>query len=314
MKTFGAVEVIGALDFESLTERLKEAFCSPIEAPVRSQFNYRAGASAESTLLLMPAWREEGFLGVKVVTVNPANPEKGRPLVSGCYLLLDASTGELLALMDAPALTARRTAAASALASSFLSRHDSQTLLMVGAGALAPHLIRAHGTVRTFKLVRIWSRNSERAARLAAEVSTSACPAEAVENLEPAARSSDLISCATPAREPLILGEWLRPGTHVDLVGSFAPGMREIDLAAVVRSRVFVDTRSGALSEAGELLDALSSGEFRESDIQGDLFDLCTGQTAGRVSAEEITLFKSVGTALEDLAAAQLVYERAGAV
>ncbi len=302
-------ELLGRLlDYRSLVQRLRDAFRSAVQVPARQ--HYRLGESGEDTLLIMPAWREGGAAGVKIVTVIAANPARGLPLVSGSYLLLDGPTGRPLAVLDGAALTLRRTAAASALASTFLSRPDCRTMLMVGAGALAPELVRAHATVRSLQRIRIWNRHPEKADRLAARLSSEGLPVEAADDLEAAARAADLVSCATPSTDPLIRGGWLRAGTHLDLVGSFTRRMREADLEAVMRARVFVDTREGALAEAGELLHALAESEFRERDVQGDLRQLCLGEVSGRGGESEITLFKSVGTALEDLAAAELAYQR----
>ncbi len=305
-------QVCRLLDFPSLIDRLQDAFRSEVEVPLRHQHRVpAAGPDGGNTLLLMPAWQKGGLLGVKIVTVAPANPAQGLPLINGSYLLMEAETGKPLALLDGPALTVRRTAAASALASRYLSRPDSRKLVMVGAGALAPQLIGAHASIRPIERVCIWNRHPSRAEHLAEGLRSTGPRFEVVEDLERAVRGADIVSCATPSRAPLVMGEWLRAGTHLDLVGSFTPDMREVDQAAVLRSAVFVDTRQGALGEAGELIEALESGRLQESDVQGDLAQLCRGEVAGRTSSDQITLFKSVGTALEDLAAAQLALERA---
>ena len=226
----------------------------------------------------------------------------------GSYLLLDAVTGVPRALLDGTALTLRRTAAASALAAGFLARQDSAVHLMVGTGALAPHLIAAHAAVRPIRETRIWGRDRQKSVVLAAHLAGSGVVATAVDNLEEAVAAADIITCATLAREPLICGAWLRPGTHVDLVGGYTPEMRE---AAIARARVYVDTEM-ALREAGDVVQPLQTGVLPREGIVGDLFGLTRGLCPGRRDAAEITLFKSVGTALEDLAAAQLALSRAG--
>ena len=262
----------------------------------------------------MPAWQAGagGYAGVKIVSVFPGNAARGKPSVIGTYLLLDGDSGEPLAALDGQALTAWRTAAASALAASYLAAPDARRMVMVGAGALAPRLIAAHAAVRPIEEVAIWNRNAERAARLAADLDRPGLRVTATDDLGAAIAGADIVSAATMSREPLIRGDWLKPGAHLDLVGAYNPAMREADDAAIARATVYVDTRAGALAEAGDIVQAIASGALDEARIAGDLFDLCRGDAPGRRSAEEITLFKSVGTAIEDLAAAILVYERLG--
>lgn len=310
MRVIGEAEIEAALDDRSLIEALRAAFRAGGEVPMRHHHSLPAPGGGDATLLLMPAWQAERSVGVKVVTVFPGNAERGLASVLGSYLLLDGKTGAPLALLDGTALTRRRTAAASALAASYLARQDAATLLMVGTGAMAPHLIAAHASVRPIRAVRVWGRSPEKAERLAARVARAGLQATAAADLEAAVRSADVISCATLAHEPLIRGAWLRPGAHLDLVGGFTPAMREADDVAVRRARVYVDTRGGALKEAGDIVQPLARGVLREEAIAGDLFDLTRGTRPGRGSDGEITLFKSVGTALEDLAAAQLALER----
>jgi ornithine cyclodeaminase len=262
------------------------------------------------TLLLMPAWQAGRHIGVKQATVFPANAARGLPSVMGLYTLLEADTGQPIAVIDGVSLTVRRTAAASALAARFLARPDSARLVMVGAGAMAPHLIRAHAALRPIRQVAIWNHNPDKAADLAKAFADDDLDVVATTDLAAAVAQADIISCATLSKEPLIQGAWLKPGAHLDLVGAYLPSMRESDDAAVRVARIFVDTRVGALSEGGDIADPLARGVITEQDVVADLFDLCRGTNAGRVSADEITLFKSVGYALEDLVAAELVIER----
>jgi ornithine cyclodeaminase len=268
----------------------------------------------------MPAWESAQaggefagrFMGVKTVTVFPDNGERGKPAVLGTYVLLSAETGEALAIMDATRLTAWRTAAASALASRKLSRPDATRLLMVGAGALAPFLVRAHSSVRPIRDIALWNRSRPRAEALAATLAQHGMKAIIVDNLADAAANADIISTATLSPEPLIRGAWLKPGTHLDCVGAYRPGMRETDDEVVRRARIFVDTRAGAFSEAGDILQPLQSGVIARDAILADLFDLARGTVPGRGAADEITLFKSVGASIEDLAAAVAMYAHAG--
>ncbi|MBU2090656.1 MAG: ornithine cyclodeaminase family protein [Alphaproteobacteria bacterium] len=313
MRLINAASVEAALDYPSLVDALRAMFRDGCTVPLRHHHGVEVPGKAEATLLLMPAWVPGGYIGIKMVTVFPSNGEKGLPAIMGQYLLLSGETGEVLAILDGQTLTARRTAAASALAASYLAREDSAKMLMVGAGALAPQLIRAHLAVRpSIRNVAIWARDTAKAQvladRLAAETGLAI---RAASDIETAAREADIISCGTLSKQPLVRGAWLKPGAHLDLVGAFTPEMRESDDDAARRSRVFVDTREGALKEAGDIVLAVKSGALTADALQGDLYDLCRGVSKGRESADEITMFKSVGTALEDLAAAQLAFQRA---
>ncbi len=314
MRVVSAAEIDSALDFPSLIEALRQAFRAEIETPLRHGHPI-ARPDGEATLLLMPAWTKEkegAFLGTKTVTVFPGNLAKGLGSVAGTYLLMSGDTGEPLVTIDGHRLTLWRTAAASALAAQYLAREDASHLVLIGAGALAPYLARAHATNRPIKKVSIWNRSAPRAEELAKELGREKFSVDVVSDAERAVRAADIVSCATLSTEPLVQGAWLKAGAHLDLVGGFRPVMREADDEAVKRARVYVDTRRGALKEAGDLVIPISRGIFKETDVQGDLFDLCRGTAKGRGSESEITLFKSVGTAIEDLAAAMLVWRKLG--
>ncbi len=263
-------------------------------------------------MLLKPAWRPGGPIAVKVVNVFPDNAARGLASVQGAVMLFDGTTGEALAAIDGPSLTVRRTAAASALAADYLARRDAGRLLVVGTGQLAPALARAHAAVRPIEPVEIWGRTPDKAKALADSLCADGMNASAVAALGDAVGRADIVTCATLARDPLIRGDWLHAGIHLDLVGSFTPGMREADDGVMRRARLFVDTRDGALAEAGELVQAIAAGAITPDDVVGELAELCRGEVAGRKSDDEVTLFKSVGTALEDLAAAELALARIG--
>ncbi len=303
-----AAEVHAALGYPELIEALRAAFAAGAEAPVRSSYPV---TPAGDRLLLMPAWRAGEDIGVKLVTVFPGNRQRGLASVSALYVLLDGATGHPLALLDGEALTLRRTAAASALASTFLSRADSRCLLVVGTGALAPYMAAAHCAVRPIDRVLVWGRSRERAAATAAALAKDGMPANTVDTLQEGLAVADIVTCATTAREPVILGADVKPGTHVDLVGAFTREMRESDDALVAKAQVFVDTRAGALKEAGDLVQPIEAGALSRDQVVAEMADLVLGRHAGRGLPTAITLFKSVGTALEDLCAARLVYERA---
>ncbi|WP_421783250.1 ornithine cyclodeaminase family protein [Kiloniella litopenaei] len=311
MQNITAEQVTKCLDYPSLVDALREAFQGKITVPMRHHHDMeQPNGQRESTLLLMPAWESGKSVGVKLVTVSPENGKKDLPAIQGIYILFDGDTGTPKALIEAKTLTARRTAAASALATSYLARPDSRKLTMVGTGVLAPNLIQAHAAVRPIKEVTIWGRDPKKAKDLAQEMTNLGFTAHAEENLEKAVRTADIISSATLSKTPLISGNWLQPGQHLDLVGAYRPDMREADDEAIKRSSVFVDTYAGAMKEGGDIVIPLQNGILTKEDIKADLFDLTQGEHKGRSSAEEITYFKSVGHALEDLAAAQLVDKR----
>jgi ornithine cyclodeaminase len=298
--------VASALPYRPLIDALKIAFASDVEAPVRSHHIIPVPAGTDGNLLLMPAWQSGGSVGVKLVTVFPDNAQKGVPAVCGTYILMSADTGVPLATLDGSELTLRRPAAAFALASSYLSRDDARSFLMVGTGNLAPHLVMAHTAVRPIEHVTIWGRRPEAADDLASSLSGGNFEVSVTDNLKAAAGEADIISCATLTTDPLIKGEWLHDGQHLDLVGAFTPEMRETNTEALRRAAIYVDTRAGAFSEAGEIVQAMAKGAISEDDVRAELRDLCSGGAEGRQSPDQLTLFKSVGTALEDLAAAEL--------
>lgn len=314
MRLVSAAEIEAVLKFPALIDAIADAFRAEIAAPLRHH-HAMPREGVEATLLLMPAWTSgpaESFIGTKIVTVFPANPARGQASVNGTYLLMQGESGEPLAAIDGRVFTLWRTAASSALAARFLAREDAENLLMVGAGALAPYLIRAHASVRSLRKIVIWNRTQERAEALAAELSSQGFQARAADDLEAAMRAADIVSCATLSSSPLLRGSWLQPGMHLDLVGGFKPTMREADDKTLRLARIYVDTRAGALTEAGDIVDPLRRKVSREQDIQGDLFDLCRGRVKGREAPDEITLFKSVGTAIEDLATAMLIWRGLG--
>lgn len=301
-----AEETARLLPFDALVAALRNGFVEGAVAPLRHQ--HRVGApEAEATLLLMPAWSAR-YIGVKLVNVFPHNGAVGLPAVNPAYVLSSATTGAALAVIDGAELTRRRTAAASALAAAYLAREDARHLLVVGAGKVAEVLPAAYRAVRPVERVSVWNRTAAHADALVAALRADGFDARRVDELKPSVAEADVVSCATLASEPVVRGEWLRPGTHLDLIGSFAPHLRETDDEALRRATVFVDTHD-ALEESGDLLGPVQSGTFAATDVAGTLYDLTRGDHAGRRDEDEITLFKSVGTALEDLAAAALVYE-----
>lgn len=310
MRSIDAAAVHAALPYDKLIPHLRAAFRAGGEVPVRSHYHIDdVDGGAGGTLLIMPAWQPGRHVGIKLVSVYPDNTKLSLPSVIGAYLLFDARTGQPKAVIDGVSLTLRRTGCASALAADYLARQDARQLLMIGAGSLSTHLVRAHCAVRRYARIEIWNRNPVRAEAVAAKLTDLGAAVVVVHDLESAVRAADTISCATLSREPLVRGDWLKPGAHVDLVGGFTPEMREADDAAITRASVYVDNRAGALKEAGDLTMPIKAGILKPENICGDLFDLCSADATARRSDKEITLFKSVGFALEDLAAAELVAE-----
>jgi len=304
LRVYSADEVHGALPWVELADALEDAFVDgDTEVPLR----HAHALGGNDTLLLMPAWSATA-LGVKLVTVMPGAAAHGVGTVQASYLLLDRATGEPRALLDGEALTLRRTAAASALAAQHLARPDARRLLIVGSGRLAPWMARAHTALNPELVhVAVWGRNADAAEDVVETLRDEGIDAEVAEDLRAAVQAAELISSATTSREPLVRGAWLQPGTHLDLVGGFRRDMREADDAAIARARIVVDTYAGALAEAGDLVQPLEAGIIGRERIVGELAHLLRGEVRGRLAPEEVTLFKSVGTALEDLAAARLV-------
>lgn len=303
MEIINKNEIENILDYPSLIKALESGFKAEIQAPVRHHHEIKnPKEGVDSTLLIMPAWEESDVLGVKLVTVSPNNTKYNLPSINGLYILFDGHKGDVLAVMDGKALTAKRTAAASALASSYLSRKDAAAMLMVGTGNLSCELILAHASVRPIKTVYVWGRDKQKAAAVANRLENQ-FTIEAVDTIEETIAKVDIISCATLSKTPLISGKDLKSGQHIDLVGSFKPNMREADDEVMQRSDIYIDTNV-ALKESGELAG------ITEKEIKANLYQLARGAHQGRSDNRQITLFKSVGHALEDLVAAKLIKEK----
>ncbi len=311
MQAMGPVEVAAALPWSALIAAIEEvAVDETAVSPDRTLHSIPVpDDEADATLLLKPAWTVGGVIVVKVVSVHPDNGARDLPMINAGVLMFDATTGVLIGACDGNELTARRTAAASAVAAKRLARENARHLLVVGTGALAPRALQAHAHVRGFERISVWGRRPAAVTALIDEVSSTVdADVRAVDDLDAAVASADVITCATGSTEPLVKGELLRPGTHVDLVGAFNAAMRESDDAAIARSSVWVDTVDDALL-AGDLAQPIAGGVFTADDIRGDLRSLVSGPPSARTNDQEITVFKSVGTALEDLAAARLVFD-----
>ena len=309
MKVYDRENVASSLQYGILIEALRKAFSSKITAPERAQHTIKNKNGSDATLLLMPAWKIGEHIGIKIVSVFPENTTNNMNAVHANYFLMNANDGKPVAVMDGTELTLRRTACASALAADYLVNKNVDTLLMIGTGNLAPHMIKAHCVVRNYSRILIWGRNEEKAERLALSLNIKDKEILAKNDIKEALNVADVISCATLTQKPLIMGDWIKPGQHLDLVGAFTPDMAEADSKAIAKSKVVVDTYEGALSESGELINAIKEGRINKEHILSDLRELVLEEKNIRKDSNDITLFKSVGTALEDLAAAELVIE-----
>ncbi|UWY27400.1 ornithine cyclodeaminase family protein [Flavobacterium sp. TR2] len=298
-------------NFKELIEKLRTGFSTPgINVPMRHHHDYpNPEEGKDSTLLLMPAFQAGKDLGVKIVTVSPNNGKYDLPSIQGTYIYLDGHKGNIKAILEAKSLTGKRTAATSALASSYLSRKDASSMLMIGTGALAVNLIQAHASVRPITEVYVWGRTIEKAQLVCDALEGSSFVCKPVSAIEEVISQVDIISAATLSPVPLVFGKWLREGQHLDLVGAYKKDMREADDEAVLKSSLFLDTYQGGLKESGDILIPLTNGIITKETIKADLFELCSNAKQGRTSDAEITYFKSVGHALEDLVAAGYFYE-----
>jgi len=318
LRFYAADAVHAALSLPALADAIAQALRDGVSAPLR----HAHSISRNDSLLLMPAWstQDHGAIGVKLVTVFPGNMANveavdacSTPTVNAVYVLFDRHNGAPRAVIDGEALTLRRTAAASLLAARYLAPADVRTVLIVGTGRLARFMAHAHCSGRAVERLLIWGRNTERAQTLASALRADGLPAEHADHLQSAVSDAQIISCATAATEPVVCGAWLSPGAHLDLVGGFKRNMREVDDAAVQRALIYVDTFAGALAEAGDIVEPLERGVISRADVVAELGELVTEQAEGRRSRHDITLFKSVGTAIEDLAAAQMLLRVTGA-
>lgn len=317
MRYFGPQEVIGALPYGDLVESLRQIYRADGMDARRHVVDLRALGDADGTCMgLMPAWGPGHDLTTKIFTLFPQNRDKGLPTIHAIILVFDSSNGSLKAVVDGTEVTRRRTACMSALAADFLARPESSRLLVCGAGALAPHAALAHATVRPIELVEVWARREEAAESVVDHLRRehSGFEVRVATDLPAACRHADIVSCQTSSPDPIVFGDWIRPGTHMDFVGSHEPDKRECDDEAARMSKIYVDVMETAMLEAGDILIPLKNGTITRAQIVGDLSDLTRGIVNGRENDEEVTMFKSTGSSLADLAAAELVVSGPSAV
>lgn len=304
--------VLAPLD---LVDALRTAIAAHAAGRTRVPPRAVAPAGADGWLLLMPAALDDGgvqTLGTKVVTYYGGNRARGHPTIYASYVLMDGASGRPQALLEGTVLTGIRTGAASALAARHLARPDARRLACFGAGVQAAFQVRCLAAVLPLESVAVVGRDPARARAFCAALARElGIPVEAAADARRAVADADVVTCATTSATPVVAGADLRPGVHVDAVGAFRPDAREVDTEAVRRARVVVDTYAGAWEEAGDVLLPLGEGAIGREHVVAELAELVTGARAGRTRADEITLFKSVGWALEDLAAARLAYNRA---
>lgn len=298
---------------EVMADALSALARDEVYQPLRSIIRPPA---ARGLLGLMPAYRtgEQGAFGLKAICVFPENPSQGKDAHQGTVTLFSRDTGELLALMNASEITAIRTAAVSAVATRLLARENAEVLGIIGAGVQARTHLAALATVRSIKRARVAARNLSHAERLAAEMQPSfPFPIEPVKTNEQAVRDADIVVTATSSQEPVINKDWLAAGAHINAIGTHSPGSREIDSATMAAARIFVDRRESALNESGDYLLAAKERLITPDSILAEIGELLIGAKSGRTSETDITLFKSLGLAIEDVACAEYLYRKAQA-
>jgi len=301
MKVYDAEAVHAALPWPLLIAALAKAHLGPM--PASEVVVQTDPAGTGSQFITLPGWLPGGAVAVKMVGVFPGNERLAppQPNVQGLVAMFDGATGAPLMVADGAAMTARKTAGDSALGASILARHDARTLLIVGAGALAPHFARAHLAARpSIDQILIWNRTHGKAESVVRYLGADGITAKAVSDLDAAVGVADIISCVTMSNTVLVKGALLRPGAHLDLVGAYMTSLRETDDVALKRGRIYVDTRRG-MEHTGDLGQALASGLITQDDVLADHFDLAREPALGRQSEDDITIFKNVGGAHLDV-------------
>ena len=311
MKVISADEVHAALSYPALVDALQEAYAGEYSMPPRQVFLLDENSGKNDAFAVLPSWSSE-FIGVKAFTYFPEAVAPKKSLYSK-IMLFDRDGGEPLALVDGTTVTFWRTAGISGLATRLLAREDANSLLVLGTGNLAPYMVHANASVRDLKKVAVWGRDPKKAEAVIAEVSGAHPGVEfsVAEDREAACGAADIIVASTASHEPVVLGDWVQPGTHTDFIGNHHATKRECDTALVAKSKVYADSYVNAMKEAGEILVPIEEGVFKKEDIVAELAEMCAGKATLRESAGEITLFKSIGMAMSDLVGAGLAYKTA---
>ena len=311
MRFVSADEVYRICRSTALVDALCEAHRGERPLCERSLIQHEVNGELQSYVNIS-AWLPGEAFATKVITILPGNPSRDQdlPAIQALVPLFDGKTGAPRAVLDGTSLTYVKTAADSALGARLLAKPQPESLALVGTGGLAPHVVRAHLMAHpSITRVRVWGRRRQAADAVAADLTGLPADVEVAGELESAVRSADIVTCVTASTTPLVRGKWLRPGAHLDLIGSFTPDMRECDDEAIRRARLFVDSPWGAIEEAGDICDPLARGVISRDDIEADLFDLCSGKFQLDRAADDVTLFKNGGGAHLDLFAAQFITE-----
>ena len=307
MKVISAEEVHSALSYPELVDSLQEAYGGKYSMPPRQVFLLDENTNNDAFAVL-PSWNDQ-FIGVKAFTYFPEAEVPYKSLYSK-ILLFNRDHGEPLALVDGTTVTFWRTAGISGLATRLLSREDSETMLLLGTGNLAPYIIRANLSVRPLKRVMVWGRNLAKAEAVVETMQKEFSNVEfsAIEDRRTACSEADIVVAATGSHEPIVLGEWIKPGTHTDFIGNHHADKRECDTDLITKARVYADSRVNAFNEAGEILVPIKEGVFAKEGVIAELSEMCRGDAVLRENEEEVTLFKSIGMAMSDLVGAGLAY------
>tara|TARA_B100000686_G_scaffold342408_1_gene421504 strand:+ start:12811 stop:13767 length:957 start_codon:yes stop_codon:yes gene_type:complete len=311
MLVINSNEIIKLLDYKSLIKEIKSTFRKADFCPPREIYNIDKNSILEkSQLLLMPAFIKNKYYGVKLLNIFPNNPSKGLDRVKALYVLFDKNNGNIKAIIDGTILTKYRTAAMSALASSYLSYKNSNNLLIIGTGSLVPYMISAHTIVRPIKNVYIWGRNYERAKKVVTNIKNVNINLTAVKEFTKISQNMDIISTVTSSSQPLLYSKNFKKGVHLDLVGAHNKDMIELDSEAFKWGEIYVEDIDSAFSEAGDLIKSLSLGYIKRKNIKNNISELIKENRYMRSNKEQTTIFKSVGHSFSDLAAAILIYKK----
>ena len=311
MQFLAAADVARYAPYGPLIDALARGLATRIESPPRSHFHPNGDDSA---VLIMPAWKPHRIMGTKIVSIWPDNHLRGQSAVSAIYVVTSCKDGTPLAVIDGTELTLRRTAAAAALAARALARPDSRRLLVLGTGALSAPLALAHSSAFALSAVTVWGRSPAKAHAVVEALAREGVTADVAPDLQQALAQADIVAVATTATTPFLRDAWVRPGTHVGLVGAFTAGMAEAEPQLLARSRLFADNRAAVLEKGGEVVQAMRAGLIGDRDLLAELSELVhpSAPAPGRLSAADITVFKSVGFAALDLIAAEHVLAGAG--
>ena len=310
LKYIDARTISESLTYTELVASLKDAFAQIHDVPERLHYSIGERLGIDVRLLVMVAWGGAHYLGIKMVTLNPDNPAQGLPSLSGIYCLFNGKTGQPLAILDGAELTAFRTAAASMLAARYAMTDSPQNVLVLGAGNLSSYFIKAYAETMKPVQIGLWSRDVSKAEKVVEQLELNEVSLSVIHDLESAVKQANVISTLTSSTQPLFPGEWCQPGCHLDLVGAYRPDMRETDDKLISRAMIYVDNYEAVLKEAGDIILPLEAGIISRQDICAELSELARGEIVTPMADKDLTVFKSVGSAVEDLAAAALVYEK----